>query len=477
FNAPADVGRGEDADPARGAAADAVHPGALKRILYPQGGTATYGYAAAELGGTSRTLDLSVQGTPRVFFGADYVVLAEVDGLRQGVGVRVFSWNGLWVEAPQRYTLPENVDLETLSVRAEAEFFALSFHSVAPDSRLFLGLFHKQYGRFGQWFMDERLTSLPIGAGGQGLVATGEDFMVAVTSGGTFLARVWDPRAKAWIDRSTVVNLDPVAHFALEATNDYFALASWQESSRRVSLEVLFRDRTTLEFERAKLQRSVLDGVEWNRDSTPTNFWALGPQYAVSTFAVEVTEEEVTYKCEIQQWGTTFESRVVVDRTYRVPSETKLPYSQSVAAGSVVGNAEHLFRFNGVRWVEGALPVPGGGTEDVRFVYGDDVGIVSGPGGSALMLYDPFRGQWALKQQNQSTGVGIAPSAAGNYFSVDQQVLFRDSAGALVPVLELPSTTVPTSLGNRAPEFFAYEDTDNVFVAPLVNGGVAPDGA
>ncbi|MEM6793145.1 MAG: RHS repeat-associated core domain-containing protein [Acidobacteriota bacterium] len=450
-----------------------VHRGALKRIVYPQGGTATYGYGLTELEGTALTLDLEVQGTPRVFFGPDYAVLAEIDGQRQGVGVRIFSWNGLWVEAPQRYTLPENVDLETLAVRAEEEFFALSFHSQAPDRRLFFGLFHKQYGRYGQWFMDDRLTDVPIAAGGQGVVVTGRDFAVAVASGGVFRARVWDPRSKTWLDRSSLVNLAPQASYALEASGDYFALASWQESSRRVALEIYSRDRMTLEFERASLQRSTLDSVEWDEETTPSNFWSLGAQYAVTTYMTARTEEEITYKVEIQQWGTTFESRVAVDRTYRVPAETRLPFSQSVAAGGVVGNAEHLYRYTGTRWIEAALPVPGDGEEDVRFVYGDDVAIVSSPAGSALMLYDPFRSQWTLRRQAQSTGAGLAPTAAGDYFSVDQQVLYRTSGGDLEAVMNLPATAVPTSLANRAPEFLAYEDTGNVFVAALSNGGAA----
>ncbi|MEO1369759.1 MAG: hypothetical protein AAFX50_21465, partial [Acidobacteriota bacterium] len=307
-------------------------------------------------------------------------------------------------------------------------------------------------------------------------MATGEDFAVAMTSGGAFLARIWDPRTKTWLDRSTLVSLDPAARYALEATGDYFALASWQESSRRVSLEILHRDRATLDFARAKLQRSTLDGVEWDEDSTPGSFWALGPQYAVTTYLTEITDDQVTYKVEIQQWGSTFESRVQVDRTYRVPAETRLPFSQSVANGSVVGNAEHLFRYNGVRWVEGTLPAPGGGELDVRFVYGSDAAIASGPGGSALMLYEPFRSQWSLKSQTQSSSAGLAPTAAGDYFSVDQRVLFRDAEGQLAPVMEIPATAEPTSPANRAPGFFAYEDTGNVFVAPLVNGGVSADG-
>lgn len=444
--------------------------GALKSITYPQGGTVTYGYERTALTGTSRSLDIVPSGVPRVWFGPDYTVVATLDGVRRGLGVSIYSWTGEWVSATRTYTLSQDVDLETLQVSAEREFFALSFKSTGSNPRLYTALFHKRYGRRGDWFMDEDLTVLPIDNGDQGIVAAGQEFVVTLASGGHLRARVWDPVAKAWQDRLPL-NVDRNASYALAAGRDYFALASFQRGTRRVILDLQRFDDENLRFQPMDLQVKALNGVLWDESSTPEQFWSTGADYAVMTYATRSEGERLDYKVVIQQWGEDLTARVGLDKSYSVTTAEDLAFLRSVAGEAVVGNVENLFRFDGVRWVEGKLPLPPPGAQPRRFVYGSDVAIVSGTGGAALAAFDPFNGTWSVVRRTTADNLGIAPTAGGDFVSMGRSVLYRNPNGEFVEIFTLPSLMVSESMTNRAPAFLAYQDTGNsTNIVPLANG-------
>lgn len=446
--------------------------GAIKSILYPEGGQVDYKYKETQLSGTSRSTRLGTKGIPRVWFGPDYTVMAYYDGAQRGLEVRVLSWNGLWVEAPKTYNLRVSIDLKTLNVSAEGEFFALSFITEETNRRLFVVLFHKEKGRFGQWHMQDDFARIPVGTGSEGLVATGNQFMVAAASGGTFLARAWNPSSRTWVDLSSHVRLRPGDSYALEATADYFSVASWQPSTRTCDLKLYYFDPVRITFKEARLEVSTLFGVDW-QDWTPGAFWSLGPDYAVMTYITSRTETDVKYQVKIQQWSADFVAQLVVNKEYSINSETKLPFGQSVASGSVVGNINNLFRFDGARWVEGQLPVNKDETPSPMFVYGVDAAIVSGATRSALSLFDPYKSVWQIIRDIPGIQSGIKPTAEGNYLSVNRDLFYRENTGRLRHLMSFDPGMNPKSLVNRAPWFFAYEDgSGNTHVLPLDNGQV-----
>src|SRR5262249_15957484 len=155
--------------------------------------------------------------------------------------------------------------------------------------------------------------------------------------------QVWDPRGKTWVDRGNSIHIDPHASYALAATSDYFALASYQAS--RADLQIYYFNSADIEFQRANLQVDSIQPVLWQDDSTPDTFWSLGLDFATMTYITSANDTESTYKIQVQQWNDRFDARITLDETYTVPRDTKLPFAQSVASGSVVGNVGHLFRF------------------------------------------------------------------------------------------------------------------------------------
>ncbi|MGB7922609.1 MAG: RHS repeat-associated core domain-containing protein [Pyrinomonadaceae bacterium] len=449
-----------------------THRGAIKSILYPQGGRVSYQYKETQLSGTGRSTSLQTRGISRVWFGPDYTVVIHYDGLLRGLDVKILSWNGLWVEAPKTYQLRESIDLKTLNVSAQGEFFALSFTTDEANRRLFVVLFHKEKGRFGQWHMQDDFARIPVGPDGQGLVATGERFMVAAASGGAFLARAWNPSSRKWVDLSSIVRLRPGDRYALEATADYFAVASWQPSNRNCDLQLYYFDPARITFTEARLDEKTLFGVDW-QDWTPDTFWSLGPDYAVMTYIIGSTETKINYAVKIQQWSAEFVARLVVNKSYWVDSDTKLPYGQSVASGSVVGNVGNLFRFDGARWAEMELPVEADETAEPMLIYGADAAIVSSSKGNALALFNPFKMSWQLVHERRGAQSGIRPTAEGNYLSVNRDLFYRDSTGALRLLMSFDPGINPKSLVNRAPWFIAYEDSSgNTHIFPLENGQI-----
>ncbi len=452
---------------------EAFNRGALQSILYPQGGRIVYDYSRTPLPGTERALPVAAQGTPRVWFGPDYTVLATYQGQQSGLNIRIFSWNGVWVEAPMSYTLSQDIDLDTLEVSPQPEFFALACQTSQARPGLQVLLFHKEKGRYGQWVFEQNFSTLPIQNGKQGLLATGTDFALALASGANLMAKVWDDRTGAWVNASGAFNVAANRDYALAASADYVALATVDTAGQRASLQMWYRDREGTSFKAAKLDNSNLTQVDWQPDSSPQTFWSLGGSFASMTYLNGGDDRTIHYTLKVLQWDDAFDVKTVLDKAFTIDADTQLPYAQCIVSGSVLGNATNLFRFDGQAWQASTLPALGNGNEPPRFVYGNDLAIVSGQSVAAFSAFNPYQPKWNGSVNIPTSQLGIAPTSNGNYVSVDRQVYHRDTANVLQPIYLLDSNLNPASLVNRAPYFIAYEDqSGNTHVLPLANGQV-----
>ncbi|MEJ2675505.1 MAG: RHS repeat-associated core domain-containing protein [Acidihalobacter sp.] len=453
-----------------------THRGVLKSVLYPQGGRIRYDFTAQNLPGTDRQGQLPRQGVPRVWFGPDYSISTNYDGAASGLKVQLYRWDGLWIEDPQSYQLKEEIDLETLEVSTQPDFCALSFQSGSSNRSLSVLLFHKEKGRYGRWIKDQAFTRVPVGGGGQGLIATGENFAVALASGGNVMARVWDPANETWIDRSSSLRPDAGAQYALDALGSYTCLAQYSSQDSSVSLSMFALDNLTRDFVGVRLQTSSLSGVTWDNDTSPDTFWALGVNFAVSTYATQVSKDGIRYSIVIQQWDELYNARQTFRKDYSLPGDAKMPFSHSIASGSVVGNLNNLLRFDGNRWIEGSLPLDERADPAPRFLYGSDFAIIASDLDSVAAQFDPYLSQWITLERTSGSGADIIPSINGNYVTRGRTVYYRNSADKMVPIFDLDTNIKSESLVNRAPQFLAYEDTSgNTYVLPLRNGQVAND--
>jgi RHS repeat-associated protein len=446
-------------------------PGALKNIIYPQGGKVTYDYDRANLTGTSRTKEWVPKGIPRVWHGPDYTVYAEYDGSSK-LEVKVLSWNGSWVEAPQTYSLSQKINLETLKVSVENDFFALSFISDQTNPNLYTTLFHKENGRFGQWIIEESFQSLSISSGDQGIVATGAQFMMALTSPGRFYVKVWDKRTKTWTDKTNSIAVPSNAKYALQANNNYLVLASYKSSNRNQADLVQYYLDETGNFIQATLAVSSVSPVEWLDDSTPDTFWALGNDFFVTTYITGSGNDKIDYKIQIQQWNQEFQASLVVNESKQIADDTDFPFAQSVVSGSVVGNLESLYRYDGLDWDTGTLPIPTSNSDVPLLIYGSDTAMVTSNSSNQINQYNPYNLSWGQTLNGSSSDIN--PTISYDYFSLGRNVYYRNSFGQLEVVYNLPSDVLGKSLNNRAPLFFSWQDTaGNTFILPVKNGTVA----
>ena len=445
--------------------------GALREVTYPQGGVVRYTYEATELQGTSYDLALDPLGTPRVFFGPDYTIVTHVDRARRGLQLRIYSWNGLWVEDPQSYSFPDEIDLQTLNVAPESESFALSFHTKESTPRLYAILFHKERSRFGHWTTETGFTILPIGpAGKQGIVAAGRSFAVAVTSSGEVMAKVWDPPTRSWLDRSRSITLPRADRYALVATGRVLLLAAWTSSSQTVSLSLYYLDDTARDLRQGSLAEDRLTGVLW-QDGTPSLFFSPAADFTAITYITRIGNEKIDYSVRALQWDDRFRGAFTLTRTYQVAASSKTPFAQSVSSGSVVGNVEHILRFDGVNWVEAALTskLPG---DKASFAFGNDAAIVVDGSATSMQLFNGFDNRW----HSVSSGPPPAPNAPAptigdDYVTVGTTVFRRTADLQLQRITDLDPNMDPASLTNRAPLFFAYQDgAGSTQILPVRNG-------
>ncbi len=443
-------------------------PGALKDIIYPQGGKVTYDFEHAVLPGTSRTMGWNPTGTMRFWHGPDYTVCASYDRINR-LEVKVLSWNGNWVEAPQTYDVAKKINLETLKVSIQKDFFALSFISDENNPSLFTVLFHKETGRFGQWIAEENFHSLNISNGDQGIVVTGDEFMMALSSPGVFYVKVWDKRTRTWLDKTNSISVPTNAKYALASNNNYLVLASYKSGSTSL---VQYYLNETGDFSQATLAVNTISKMDWLDESTPDTFFAPGNDFFVTTYITGGFDDEIHYKVQIQQWNEKFQSSVVVDDAKQIAVDTDFPFLQSIVSGSVVGNLESLYRFDGLEWNRGALSIPSSNSDVPMLLYGSDAALVVSDSVNQINQYDPYSLSW--KRTLNVASSAIVPTISYDYFSLGRQIYYRDRYGELQLIYTLPQNILGKSLCNRGPYFFAWEDASgNTYVLLLKNGQVA----
>ena len=443
-------------------------PGALKDIIYPQGGKVTYDFEKALLPGTSRTMGLSPSGISRFWHGPDYTVCASYDRINR-LEIQVLSWNGNWVAAPQTYDVAKKIDLETLQVSVQKDFFALSFISDENNPSLFTVLFHKETGRFGQWISEESFHPLGISNGDQGIVVTGDEFMMALSSPGIFYVKVWDKRTKTWLDKTNSISVPTNAKYALAANNDYLVLASYKSGGASL---VQYYLNGTGDFSQATLAVSTISKIDWLDEGTPDTFFALGNDFFVTTYITGGFDDKIHYKIQIQQWNEKFQSSLVVEDSKQIADDTDFPFLQSIVSDSVVGNLESLYRFDGLEWNTGTLPIPSSNSDVPMLLYGSDAALVTSKSSNQIHQYDPYSLTWKTTLNVASSS--IVPTISHGYFSLGHHIYYKDSYGLLERIYTLPQNILGKSLCNRGPNFFVWEDiSGNTYVLLLKNGQAA----
>ncbi|ELS03519.1 RHS repeat-associated core domain protein [Xenococcus sp. PCC 7305] len=426
-----------------------IHRGGLKNITYPAGGIANFTYDKKDLVGTSHQTKIFGVGIPRVWFGSDYVVVTYYDESRQNLDIKLYSWNGNWISyQPSAGGFNFKLDIDSLQVIAQRDFFALSFKT---NSEMRVYLFHQEMGRFGQWSYENYSLDLPS-SDAQTNLAVGSDFVVAAVSGGNTKLWVWNQQSKIWNDRSSRISISK-GNYSLAALGNYFTIGIYDAASKSCGLVLYYQDEIYQQWTRKDIGNISL--VEQDETGNPYFDWSLSNNSATATF-IKSFGTNIDYEVRIYQWDAKFKVASPLSNSYSLPQDTEEPFFYSLTTGSLVANVEHIWRYNGSIWQEDNLRVGNGAT---KFAYGSDLAIASSSSSSEIKAYDPYRDRWTNAEiQGSWSKDEYQPTISGDFVTIGNGIFHRNNQGQLnKDRRSIPSGINPDSIINRAPFYIACE--------------------
>ncbi|NET24832.1 RHS repeat domain-containing protein [Okeania sp. SIO1I7] len=446
-----------------------IHRGVLKHITYPAGGIATFNYEKKDLIGTERKTTIYGQGIPRVWFGGDYVVVTYYDDSRGNLSLEIYSWNGNWiVYRPSAGGFNFQLDIDSLQVETQADFFALSFKQTNQDL-MNVYLFHQDMGRFGRWSYENHFLDL-AGSDVQTHLAVGNNFVVFCSSDTTQLGRyVWNQQLKRWEDKSITISQ---GNYVLDAFGNYFTIGIYDAVAKRCELVLYYLDEIYEYWTRKEI--ATISSVEKDDDDNPYLNLSLGNSYATVTF-IKKFDRNIDYEVRIYRWDAEFNIGSPVTNYYDVPEETEEPFFSSITTGSLVANLGNLWRYNGSDWIDSNLNVSSSGDEVTKFGYGSDLAIASNSNSTDIKAYNPYNNRWEYPSINGSWSRNeYQPTVNGDFVTIGNGIFYRDNQGTLNKDRQsIPSGIKPESIINRAPSYIAYEmDNGDSQILLLKNGKV-----
>ncbi len=439
-----------------------VNAGALASIRYPEGGTVTYTYDLKHMDklGTRAQIDSPGVGyVPRVWYGADFVVVTWYHAQLKQLVLNVYKWDGLW-ENWSASTFGD-FKLEDLRVLPSDGFFAVAYkESLSGLYRL--KLYRENAYRFGQW--DEHAVVLGNDFTDLNL-ALGRDFVVVhSTRSKQLIFEQWDGFAKEW-KRSTLLT-EGGQQIALGAVDNLCLAAFYTPNNLKFQIYYSDENRSW----QPGGSQSLRTTVDWTLTS-PHTFWQVSASFAAATFATGVQSGQLSYQLAILSWreNYTIQDLKVYSKAQVVDLQNPV-LSSTLTDQALVGNAQNLYRYNGVTWNEVSALQPRAGAE-YRYTYGSDIVLTTeqrnGNEYYTSFVYDPYQLQWRQGPMADSRRVAapgasvITPTLSGDYATINTQVYFRDARNQWTAIHRLPTSLDLRTLQNNAPNYIAYELSGN----------------
>lgn len=510
--------------------ASCAQRGAMTALTYPQGARAEFTYRSERLDACQRTQAVAVadvpamvsSGTPRVFFGPDYVVSTWFNSGSNQLSMQVYTWLGRWIGwqlDPDDAVLDSGgLDLTSLGVVAGQDFFALHFDQ--PDSDLSkVYLFTKNIGIPGRWqpaavdgqttAKDQPARSYSLTAGEAQYYGGASFFFVLQfnpsSNSGAGERVSWNWSTRAWTVLATTLTQ---MSWAAVGSEYIFVLSNDGSSGAAVSL-------------------SYLDGEQvWQQTSASIAFAGVyeysdvslagGSAMVAINQLAGANSQEQQYTTTLVQWDA--DHRIQDDPfcaefyAYFSPNDPAPSWAPQVVDDTLVATGGNLLRFNGQTWLKNTGLALTGAIDGMtqRFSYGPDFAVCvwaysNGAPAAYALSFDPdsLSTDWSTQpaspsgQLTQTTDTTANWPWAGNdrVAVIGPNVYLRGSnsdwqtAFAAGPAVQLASEVgsgqsfESQSLVNQGPDFLTYavydgSDASQRWVQSILfqNGGVVGDG-
>ncbi|WP_428267853.1 RHS repeat domain-containing protein [Haliangium sp.] len=333
-----------DLDPASGAR------GRLRKVGYPEGGSATWTYSAVDLNPARNPIFSSSfdaerpresefqDAVPRVFFGGDYIVVLWYSAVGGEMAVRMYEYGGRWSE-PFELDIPAATDLASLQFVPGSDFFGLYFHDNGATERDLLRLFRKDPVRFGRWSVSSVEVPLRGEPDPRETALVGGDDFVGFHAGGSGAVTLvhYDPLADEW--RANCVSKGG-AHVAIAAAGNTAYVGFYDDAAEVMASSMYYRDP------RAPAANPWRELGPANSGSFPwfpqlaRGYWAVGAGFAAGTYP---TSDDRSQMLVLRpSFGFTSLNTAVLDGDDL----------STQAAGATISNGSRLYRFDGERWTE-----------------------------------------------------------------------------------------------------------------------------
>lgn len=450
-----------------------VNPGAMSSVTYPDGGVASFTYASKALGGSPSRSEIRSPGVgfvPRVWHGADYVVVTWYHAGRGELRLDVYTWFGLWTEWQTRSF--DKVSIDDLAVHPSLGFFAVSYRQATTKAFKLL-LFSKDAYQPGNWTEHETT----LGNSWTDLrIATGRDFVaVQRPNDRQLVVEQWNGLRKDWV--RTTLATPANNEMALGASTAGCVGAYYVNGT--LNFQVFRSDRNG-DWKRGD-SKTISTSVDWEI-TTPESFWSMAPAFASATFATGRSENgsKVDVALVRLMWTLEFEIESIDVISGSQAMDLSNPILTTVSTSAMIGNAQNLYRYDGQTWDAKTAALPNL-PSTYSYVYGPDIAIVAmnqeGETQLSSVVYNPYQSNWEAGPIGGSYAADetAIPTVNGDFVTAAIRVYHRDARNRWTEIHRLVSTADLRTVRNHAPAYIAYELSGNrsTQVEFFLNGAAA----
>ena len=455
---------------------DAVHPGALRGIVYPEGGKVAYEYERKTLSNTSTVMSIpspEAGSVPRIWHGPDYTVVtwhSPASGRLLRIGV--FTWGGEWVEWSDS---PDwRAEADTIAVLPAAGFFTITYKDLATQEYR-VHIYRSNPYRHGEWARSfQPALDTPVK---EMAIAVGKDFVALSGDTASRLKIVsWNALDGRWTERSFGAGTH--THCALAAAGNTCIAAYHNAPDEELRLDIYYEDQSGDWRKGDTFSRKVT--IDWDF-TTPQSLLALGSSFATVTYIAEIEEEVIRYGTILASWNDRLEFGAPVAREHRQKGDVPLnPIGFSVIRDGVVGNGQHLARYTGERWAEKEIGEPKAETK-YYYTYGQDAVVKVEHAGDAVLCrsydFDPYTLAWKGPFSHEFPGgeeQPPIPTISGSYRTIANKLYYRNSSLEWEEIYTFPAAADLSTLCNVAPYYIAYQDKsgENTSIVFVKDGAV-----